>query len=739
MSSVLERPSAAAPGSSSVPPRRRTRILALPEARWALAALVLFLLALPPYLLDAPAWLWAPPFAATYVAGGWEPGREGLKALKDRTLDVDLLMVVAALGAAAIGQVLDGALLIVIFATSGALEAVATARTADSVRGLLDLAPETATRLADDGTEETVPAAELAVGDLVLVRPGERIGADGRVVDGASDVDQATVTGEPLPVAKRTGDEVFAGTLNGSGALRVKVERDPSESVIARIVAMVEEAAGTKAPTQLFIEKVEQRYSLGMVAATLLVFAIPLLAGAGLQSTLLRAMTFMIVASPCAVVLATMPPLLSAMANAGRHGVLVKSAVVMERLGQIDAVALDKTGTLTEGTPRLADVRLVDGPGGFDDPGALGGSGAPGGSGAFRCSGDPGGSGGFGDPGALGGFGAPGGSGDPGAFRRSGDPGGPGDPAALRRSGGPGGPDRSEFDEDSLLRLAAAAEHPSEHPLARAVVEAARARGLVLPAVEDFVSTPGTGVTATVDGRTVTVGSPARLLEPGVAHPAAALAAALEEDGRTAVVVTVDGRPAGVLGIADRLRPEAALATRALTELTGRAPVLVTGDNARAAARLAAEAGITDVRAGLLPQDKVAVVDGLQGAGAKVLVVGDGVNDAPALAAAHTGIAMGRAGSDLALETADAVVVRDELATVPTVIGLSRRARALVVQNLVIAGAFIAVLVVWDLAGTLPLPLGVAGHEGSTVLVGLNGLRLLADGAWRRARPEAVR
>ncbi|MBB4984708.1 HAD-IC family P-type ATPase [Streptomyces nymphaeiformis] len=733
MSSVLERPSAAAPGSSSAPPRRRTRILALPEARWALAALALFLLALPLYLLDAPAWLWAPLFAATYVTGGWEPGREGLKALKDRTLDVDLLMVVAALGAAAIGQVLDGALLIVIFATSGALEAVATARTADSVRGLLDLAPETATRLADDGTEETVPAAELAVGDLVLVRPGERIGADGRVVDGASDVDQATITGEPLPVAKQAGDEVFAGTLNGSGALRVKVERDPSESVIARIVAMVEEAAETKAPTQLFIEKVEQRYSLGMVAATLLIFAIPLLAGAGLQSTLLRAMTFMIVASPCAVVLATMPPLLSAMANAGRHGVLVKSAVVMERLGQIDAVALDKTGTLTEGTPRLADVRLVDGPGGSGGPGALGGSGDPGGPGGF---GDPGGLGGsgalgsFGDPGALGD------SGDPAALRRSGDPGGPGcsgDPSD------PGGPGRSEFDEDSLLRLAAAAEYPSEHPLARAVVEAARARGLVLPVVEDFVSTPGTGVTATVGGRIVTVGSPARLLEHGVAHPAAALAAALEEGGRTAVVVTVDGRPAGVLGIADRLRPEAALATRALTELTGRAPVLVTGDNPRAAARLAAEVGITDVRAGLLPQDKVAAVDELQGAGAKVLVVGDGVNDAPALAAAHTGIAMGRAGSDLALETADAVVVRDELATVPTVIGLSRRARALVVQNLVIAGAFIAVLVVWDLAGTLPLPLGVAGHEGSTVLVGLNGLRLLADGAWRRARPAAVR
>ncbi|MER6694743.1 HAD-IC family P-type ATPase, partial [Streptomyces minutiscleroticus] len=317
MTSTLTRP--APPGGAVrdvVAPRRRTRILALPEARWAAAALLLFLAALPLYLLDAPAWTWGPLLALTYAAGGWEPGWEGLKSLREKTLDVDLLMVVAALGAAALGQVLDGALLIVIFATSGALEALATARTADSVRGLLDLAPATATRLVQDGTEESVPTERLRVGDTVLVRPGERIGADGRVLDGASEVDQATITGEPLPVAKEAGDEVFAGTLNGTGALRVRVGRDPSDSVIARIVAMVEEASGTKAPTQLFIEKVEQRYSVGMVAATLALFAVPLLLGADLQSTLLRAMTFMIVASPCAVVLATMPPLLSAMANA---------------------------------------------------------------------------------------------------------------------------------------------------------------------------------------------------------------------------------------------------------------------------------------------------------------------------------------------------------------------------------------------------------------------------------------
>ncbi|PJE99641.1 cadmium-translocating P-type ATPase [Streptomyces carminius] len=638
-------------------PHRRTRILALPEARWALAALALFLAALPPYLLGAPAWLWGPLFAAVYVTGGWEPGREGLRALRDRTLDVDLLMVAAALGAAALGQVLDGALLIVIFATSGALEAVATARTADSVRGLLDLAPATATRLLPGGAEEEVPAGELTVGDTVLVRPGERIGADGRVVAGESEVDQATITGEPLPVGRRAGDEVFAGTMNGTGALTVRVERDPSQTVIARIVRMVEAASETKAPTQLFIEKVEQRYSIGMVIATLAVFGVPLLFGDELRSALLRAMTFMIVASPCAVVLSTMPPLLSAIANAGRHGVLVKSAVVMERLGQIDTVAFDKTGTLTEGTPRVTELRPLPGSG---------------------------------------------------------------------------------LTEDGLLALAAAAERPGEHPLARAVTGAARERGLPLAEATGFTAAPGRGVSAVVGGRTVRVGSPARLLPPGTG-PVHATVRELEEAGRTAIVVLRDGAPVGVLGIADRPRPDAAAAVAALAESTGRPPALLTGDNERAARRLAAQVGITDVRAGVLPQDKASAVQAWERQGRKVLLVGDGVNDAPALAAAHCGVAMGGAGSDLALETADAIVVRDELAAVPAVVELSRAARRLVVQNLVIAGTFIAVLVAWDLIGTLPLPLGVAGHEGSTVVVGLNGLRLLREAAWKNASAEGPR
>jgi heavy metal translocating P-type ATPase len=541
----------------------------------------------------------------------------------------------------------------VIFATSGALEAFATARTEDSVRGLLDLAPDTATRVGPSGEEETVPVASLEVGDVVQVRPGERIGADGTVVSGASEVDQATITGEPLPMDKAPGDEVFAGTLNGTGALRVRVDRLAGESVVARIAALVEQATRTKAKTQLFIEKVEQRYSIGMVAATIALFVLPLLWGEALRDSLLRAMTFMIVASPCAVVLATMPPLLAAIANAGRHGVLAKSAVVMEQLGATTRVAFDKTGTLTRGTPVLAEIRLLD----------------------------------------------------------------------------------PRFTEDELLRLAASAEQKSEHPLAAAIVRAAHQRDLPLTEADEFAAHPGRGITARVDDHYLQVGSPDTYLseKDGVAWAAVG---SLRELGQTAVAVLCERTPVAVLGVTDEIRTEAAPAVAAVTRLTGTPPVLLTGDNYTAARLLATAVGIGEVRAGLLPEDKVGAVQELQAGGHRVTVVGDGINDAPALAAAHTGIAMGSAGADLTLHTADAVVVRDDLAAIPAAIALSRRARRVVTANLVIAGTFIAVLVVWDLVGHLPLPLGVAGHEGSTVIVGLNGLRLLRKSAWHRAVRE---
>ena len=615
----------------------------VPSVRWAALSVGLFVTGAATQVLDGPQWLSWALYLTCYAAGGWAPARDGLLALRDKTLDVDLLMVLAAIGAASIGQVFDGALLIVIFATSGALEDVATKRTQDSVNGLLELSPQEAVVLDASGTERTVAAREVQIGDVVVVRPGERVSADGLVVEGTSEVDQSTITGEPLPAVKTVGDEAFAGTVNGSGALRVRATRDPSETVVARIVAMVAEASATKAKTQLFIDTIEQRYSVVVVVATVALFAVPLAAGADLQSTLLRAMTFMIVASPCAVVLSTMPPMLSAIANAGRHGVLIKSALALERLAGTDLIALDKTGTLTTGAPEVTGVVTL----------------------------------------------------------------------------------AADMTEDDILALSAAAESGSEHPLGRAVVGEARARGLRIASARGFRALPGRGVRAEIDGGVVEVVSPGELRPDAVTQT--------ETDGGTAVLVLRDGHPVGVLQIRDHLRAEAGEAVRAMTELTAAPPVLLTGDNRTAATLLANRVGISDVRAELLPEQKVEVIGELRDRGHHVLVAGDGVNDAPAMAAAHTSVAMGRSGADLTLDTADAVTVRDDLATIATVVALARRTRRVVLANLVIAAGIIVVLVTWDLVGHLPLPLGVAGHEGSTILVALNGLRLLSRRAWRRA------
>jgi cation-transporting P-type ATPase D len=362
------------------------------------------------------------------------------------------------------------------------------------------------------------------------------------------------------------------------------------------------------------------------------------------QSTLLRAMTFMIVASPCALVLATMPPLLSAIANAGRHGVLVKSAVAMEHLADADVVVLDKTGTLTRGTPEVSSVVSLDEP----------------------------------------------------------------------------------RDGSDVLELAAGAELYSEHPIGRAIVAAARARGAEVPPARQFTALPGRGVRAEVRGRTVAVLAPdGQRRLPQVLD--------MQATGATVVVVSVDGRAVGLLGLNDLIRTDAVESVERLTRMTETAPVLLTGDNASTAAHVAQRVGIREVRADLLPDEKRTHVAGFEQAGRRTLVVGDGVNDAPAMAAAHASIAMGRTGADLSIDTADAVTVRDELTVIPTVLALARRARRIVIANLVIAGSAIVALVTWDLVGELPLPLGVAGHEGSTILVALNGLRLLTDRAWRRA------
>ncbi|MDT7698437.1 MAG: cation-transporting P-type ATPase, partial [Pseudonocardiales bacterium] len=532
----------------------------------------------------------------------------------------------------AIGQYLDGALLIVIFASSGALEAVMTARTRAGITGLLDLAPERANRVGPDG-EQQVRAADLAVGDEVVVRPGERVPADGTVLDGVTEIDTASLTGEPLPVRRGTGDEVHAGTVNGTGSIRVRVDKDPADTLVAGIAAQVGRAAETKSRRQLFVERIERRYSVLVVVGALALVAVPLAFGADLRGTLLRAMTFMIVASPCAIVLATMPPLLAAIAVAGRRGVLLKDATVVETLAEVDAVALDKTGTVTRGRPEVRDVRPLAGT------------------------------------------------------------------------------------ADALLALAAAAEAGSEHVLGRAVVAEARRRGLALAPATDFAAVPGSGVRAVVGGREVWVG---RSATPAVDH--------------TVVDVLVDGEPAGTLVLADELRPGARAAVAALADAVGEAPALLTGDAAGPAEGVAARVGVSRVHAGLLPADKAAIVDGWRAEGRIVLAVGDGINDAPLLATADVGLAVAEGAGSLSTEAADGVLLRDPLGAPAPLVTLARRACRVARANLAFAAAVIVGLVVWDLAGTLPLAVGVAGHELSTVLVCLNGLRLLVRPGW----PEAV-
>ncbi|WP_211116696.1 heavy metal translocating P-type ATPase [Glycomyces buryatensis] len=618
----------------------------LADVRWAALALACFAVGGVLQFSGAPEPVWIGAYLACYLAGGWGPALEGISALAKPRFEVDLLMVIAAVAAAAIGQWFDGALLIVIFATSGALEAVLTERTADSVRGLLKLAPDRAVRLAG-GREETVDAAELTRGDLVLVRPGDRVPADGTVTSGESEVDQSTLTGEALPNRKAPGQDVLAGTVNGTGALEVRVGRDSADSVLARVARQVEEASEAKSKTQLTIEKIEQPYSLAVVAITLALIGFPLAFGTEFEPVLLRAMTFMIVASPCAIVLATMPPLLAAVALAGRHGVLVKSALMMERLAGVDAAAFDKTGTLTTGQPEVERIAVLDG------------------------------------------------------------------------------------DEARLRRLVAAAEARSEHPIGRALSRIGSGEEAT-----DFQAMPGRGVRAIVGGSEVQVGHPVLLEVAGDATAASTVVAStvvadLEAQGLTVAVALADARPIGVIGLTDRIRPDAAQAIDTLSTQLGSTPILLTGDNPAAARRVAEAVGIDQVASALLPGDKASRLGGT-----RTLYCGDGINDAPALAASHVGAAMGGTGSDLALQSADMVLVGQRLTALPAAVDLARKANRVAKANLCFAAAVIAVLAAWDLLGELPLVLGVAGHELSTVIVGLNGLRLLSKRNWIERRVD---
>jgi Cd2+/Zn2+-exporting ATPase len=520
-------------------------------------------------------------------------------------------------------------------------------RTRRAIHAIMQLRPENAL-VRRDGVTELLPIEALKIGDHVLVRPGERVPLDGVVVEGKSTLDESSLTGESLPVSKGVGASVFAGTINQTGGIEVEVTKLAKDSTIARLIKMVEEAQSEKAQTQRWLDRAEQYYAMGVILFTLglILFPMLLVSGAKFGEVFYRAMTVMVVASPCAIIISTPATILSAIGGAARRGVLFKGGAHLERTAAVETVVFDKTGTLTEGKPRVTDI--------------------------------------FGE------------------------------------------------DADSILLLAAAVETKSEHPLAQSIVDECRRRNLPVGECAAFQSTSGEGASGTVDGRRIAVGNDRYFAQMDSKDPQNAMEQlrAFQLSGKTAVVVaelTNAGATAvmlGVIAIADVLRPDSAEALRGLKAIGVKRLVMLTGDNRHVAEAIAKECGLDEFYAELRPEDKMRLVKQMAAQG-PVAMVGDGVNDAPALAAASVGIAMGAAGTDVAMETADVVLMSNNLKNVAFAIGLSRRARTVVFQNLAFALTVIVLLVCSALGFHLPLTFGVVGHEGSTVLVCLNGLRLL--------------
>ncbi|HEY9877814.1 MAG TPA: heavy metal translocating P-type ATPase [Leptolyngbyaceae cyanobacterium] len=600
-------------------------------------------------------WLGAAIFilTAAYVIGGFESAREGLTTLfKKKELDVDLLMIVAALGAASLGlwrreyfMIVDGAVLILIFAISGALEGYAMQRTERSIRGLMSLTTDTA-RVIRHGQEQSVPVSALAIGDQVLVKPGELVPTDGMVIEGVSTLNQAPITGESIPLEKTIGDEVFAGTINGSGALRLKIHQPPESSLIQRVIRLVQQAQTEAPPSQQFIERFERGYAKVIVIAGILLGVLPpFLMGWSWEDTIYRALIFLVVASPCALMASIMPALLSGIANGARRGVLFKNGAQLERIGQVRAIAFDKTGTLTTGRLEVVDM------------------------------------------------------------------------LAVQQSTQP------------LLQVAAALESLSEHPIGEAIVQAARQQNLNWAAAVNGQAQTGQGITGEINHQTAVAGKAAFVQSQAKSVPQTLIQQSQqwEAEGKTVVWVAYGGEVLGIISVADTVRPTAARAIAQLKQLGVEQIVMLTGDNARTAQSIAQQIGVDQVHAELLPEDKVDVIRRLQQQYQTVAMVGDGINDAPALAQASVGIAMGVAGSDVALETADVVLMADRLEQLEHAIRLGRRAQSVVKQNIVFALGFVVILLISNFAGNLTLPLGVLGHEGSTVIVTLSGLRLLKN------------
>jgi len=620
-----------------------------------------------------------------FGAGGYSGAKVAVENACCGVFNIDLLMVAAALGAALIGEWEEGALLLFLFTLSGALESFASDRTHQAITRLAELRPDTA-RVQRDGEVVEVGIEELAIGNLVVVKPGERMPVDGSVVSGSTTVDQSPITGESIPVYKEVGDSVFSGTINGSGALELQVTKLASESTISKIIGLVQEAQNNAAPTQRVIDRFSQPYTLAVIGVTFLAAIIPILIGnEPLSTTIYRAITLLVVASPCALIISTPASILSAIAAAAREGILFKGGAYLEAAASLEVIAFDKTGTLTEGKPQLTDLVPLNG-----------------------------------------------------------------------------------YTEEELLSIAAGAESLSEHPIAQAIVDRARALELSFVSPQEFRGVAGHGVQAIYEhggtremiyiGNDKLFMSEAMDLSPAIRM----IGQQLQRKGKTAILVVrraiktnvfrpeassrngvgkndkkILGAPerdwevVGFLAVADTVRSDAAETIGALKRLGIERMAMLTGDNRDVASAVADEIGMESVYSELLPEEKVEIVDRLVKTGS-VGMIGDGVNDAPAMASSDLGIAMGGAGTDVALETADVVLMSDDLSKLPFMIRLSRRASEIVRQNLYFSIAVILTLVALTVVVPLlfpgfrlPLPVGVLGHEGSTLIVVVNGLRML--------------
>lgn len=584
-----------------------------------------------------------------YLTGGTFGVQAAWQSIKEGTVDVDLLMVLAALGAAYVGAPMEGAVLLFLFSLSNVLQGFAIDQTRKAIHSLMKLRPDQALTRRE-GELVMLKIEDLVVGDVVVVRPGESVPLDGTITEGRSSLDESSLTGESMPVSKSEGESVYAGTINQTGSLEVEVARLAKDSTIARLIQMVEEAQSEKASTQRWLDQAEQYYALGVILLTIALATIPVALGQPFEATFYRAITVMVVASPCALIISTPASILSAIGGAARRGVLFKGGAHLERASGINAIAFDKTGTLTEGKPRVTDLALS--------------------SGLY--------------------------------------------------------PVNEELSSEALqlLSWAAAIERKSEHPLATAIVTEAQQRGLSIPEATEFQSISGKGASAVVEGRRLSIGSPKMFEERNGLDIFCQTLSNLQDQGKTAMLVADPDAILGIIAVADVLRSDAVETLNALRALGFQRLIMVTGDNKRVADAIGRQVGVDEVYADLLPQDKVTVLKQLKEQ-FKVAMVGDGVNDAPALATADLGIAMGAAGTDVAMESADVVFMGERLQQLPYAFSISQRARRIMVANLSFALGVIVVLVTCSLLGTVPLPLGVLGHEGSTVLVCLNGLRLL--------------